>query len=113
MSITRRTVIATIAALALAGTMVTSTAVPADAHTYTKVGTISAKEARKLFQETFKQRCLTTHEARHIAHGSGEWEEGYDESSYLTFQGTRKSHIGQLTLSFVGSCVEEIYAYKN
>ena len=71
MSITRRTITAAVAALALGGSMVASTP-PADAHNYTKSGTASAKEARKLFKETFKQRCLTVHEARHIVHGSGE-----------------------------------------
>jgi len=118
MSTTRTTVIAAIAALALSGTMVTSTA-PADAHTYTNDGTVSAKEARKLFKETFKQKCLTVHEARHIAHGSGELSDTYSDEDYsyryLTFHGTKKSriHLLELTVDADGKmCVNSVTAYK-
>ena len=70
MSVPRKAVIAAVAALALGGSLVGSTA-PADAHNYRSAGTVSAKEANKLFKEVFKQKCLTVHEARHIAHGNG------------------------------------------
>ena len=71
--------------------MVASTA-PADAHDYTKEGTVSAKEANKLFKQAFKQRCLTVHEARHIVHGSGlrSWTR---TATCPGLHGTRKSHI--------------------
>jgi hypothetical protein len=111
MSITRRTIIATVAALAMGGTMVASTP-PADAHTYSKAGTVSAKEANKLFKETFKQRCLTVHEARHIAHGSGELSV-YDDEASLIFEGTKKSHIDYIQLSIPdGGCADVIYVVK-
>ena len=109
---------AAVAALALSGSMVASTA-PADAHTYTKEGTVSAKEANKLFKEAFKQRCLTVHEARHIAHGSGQLSDGTyggedDPHRYLTFYGTKKSHIAivELTVEVDGKmCVLGVSAY--
>ena len=97
--------------------MVASTA-PADAHTYAKVGTASAKEARKLFKETFKQKCLTVHEARHIVHGSGTLTEPYenegDPYKDLYFEGTKKSHILQIVLSVdvETGCVFDISALK-
>ena len=90
MSVTRKAVMAAVAALALTGSMIASPA-PADAHTYTKEGTVSAKEAGKLFKQTFKQRCLTVYEAQHIVHGSGV-ENWYDDDDLtLVFSGTRKS----------------------
>lgn len=119
MSITRRTVIAGVAALALGGTMVASTA-PADAHTYKTEGTASAKEARKLFKETFKQKCLTVHEARHIVHGSGNLSEDtyadgeVDSYRVLYFRGTKKSHIARIDLhvDVDTGCVNYFFAFK-
>ena len=93
MSVTRKAVMAAVAALALSGSMIVSPA-PADAHTYTKEGTVSAKEAGKLFKQAFKQRCLTVYEAQHIAHGSGRMEGYYPgENPVLTFVGTKNSNI--------------------
>jgi len=113
MSHTRTAVLAAIAALALGGSTVAAT-IPAHAHTYTKEGTVSAKEAGKLFKQAFKQRCLTMHEAQHIARGSGyeNWNE-YDEV-VLVFDGTKKSHISQIQLSISESsgCVTDVTAYK-
>ena len=119
MTIARRSVIAAVTALALGGTMIASTA-PADAHTYRSEGTVSAKEARKLFKETLRQKCLTVHEARHIVHGSGQLSEGTyggddDPHRYLTFYGTKKSHIAivELTVEVDGKmCVLGMSAYK-
>lgn len=113
MSHTRKAIIAAIAALALGGSMVASTA-PAEAHTYSKEGTVSAKEANKLFKQAFKQRCLTVHEAQHIAHGSGYENWGEDDDQVLIFDGTRKSHISQVVLSIdEGSgCVTAVTADK-
>lgn len=111
MSITRRTIIATVAALAMGGTMVASTP-PADAHTYSKAGTVSAREANKLFKETFKQRCLTVHEARHIVHGSGYLNPNEPGFQDLTFVGTKKSHIESIELIIEGRCVTRFYAVK-
>ena len=109
MSITRRTITAAVAALALGGSMVASTP-PADAHNYTKSGTVSAKEAGKLFKETFKQRCLTVHEARHIVHGSGELNDNEPGIQDLTFVGTKKSHIESIELIIEGRCVTRFHA---
>jgi uncharacterized FlgJ-related protein len=113
MSHSRKAVIAAVAALALSGSMVASTA-PAEAHTYTKEGSVSAKEANKLFKQAFKQRCLTVYEAQHIAHGSGyeSWDES--DSLVLVFNGTRKSHISEVDLSIDEStgCVTAVTAYK-
>ena len=78
MSVPRKAVIAAVAALTLGGSLVGSTA-PADAHDYSTEGTVSAKEANKLFKQAFKQKCLTVHEARHIAHASGEEEGEWDD----------------------------------
>jgi hypothetical protein len=115
MSVTRTTVVAAVAALALGGSVVASTAT-ADAHTYGKVGSVTAKEAGKLFKETFKQRCLTMHEAQHIARGSGELTEGdpeYDDyTSELSFDGTKKSHIYYVVLTFEDDCATSITARK-
>ena len=105
MSITRKAVIAAVAALALGGSMVASTA-PADAHDYSREGTVSAKEANKLFKEAFKQKCLTVHEARHIVHGSGELS---SDEALLTFYGTKKSHIDYVSLDVNENC---IFAYS-
>ncbi|HEY5783835.1 MAG TPA: hypothetical protein VIT65_03570 [Microlunatus sp.] len=113
MSVTRKAVIGAIAALTLSGSMVASTA-PADAHTYTKEGTVSAKEANKLFKQAFKQRCLTVHEARHIAHGSG--YENWDDDDHLTlvFTGTTKSRIDSVALSIADDgCTTIVTAYKS
>ena len=113
MSHTRQAVIAAIAALALSGSMVASTA-PAEAHDYSKEGTVSAKEANKLFKQAFKQRCLTVHEAQHIAHGSGyeAWYEGGDQ--VLAFDGTKKSHISTvyITINDETGCVTKVAADK-
>ena len=58
--------------------------------TYSKEGTVSAKEANNLFNETFKQKCQTVHEARHIVHGSGEqWESSEPGIWFLRFLDTR------------------------
>ena len=116
MSITRKAVIAAVAALALGGSMVGSTA-PADAHNYNSAGTVTAKEANKLFKEVFKQKCLTVHEARHIAHGNGVLEiygEGAEGAimSYLTFDGTKKSHFLSIHLSFEDRCAYLVDAYR-
>ena len=91
--------------------MVASTA-PADAHNYTKAGTVSAKEAAKLFKETFRQRCLTVHEARHIVHGSGYLNDNEPGIQDLSFVGTKKSHIDSIELIIEGRCVTSIYANK-
>ena len=114
MSVTRKAVMAAVAALALTGSMVASPA-PADAHTYTKEGTVSAKEANKLFKQAFKQRCLTVHEAQHIAHGSGYESWGEDDDLTLIFQGTKKSHISSVDLSIdeETGCVTVVTAYKS
>jgi hypothetical protein len=108
MSITRRAIIAAVAALALGGSMVGSTA-PADAHDYSREGTVSAKEANKLFKEVFKQKCLTVHEARHIVHGSGVWSW---EESLLAFHGTKKSHIVYVSLDVSENCIVTYSAVK-
>ena len=119
MSHARKAVMAAIAALALGGTMVAASSAPAEAHNYYWSGTVSAKEARKLFKETFKQKCLTVHEARHIAHGSGELSDTYSDEDYsyryLTFHGTKKSriHLVELTVDADGRmCVNSVTAYK-
>ena len=89
--------------------MVASTA-PADAHGYSKEGTVSAKEANKLFKQAIKQKCLTVHEARHIAHGNGEliedWGAGDEPTGQydLVFVGTRKSRIHNVSLSIDNGC---------
>jgi hypothetical protein len=116
MAVTRKTVIAAIAAVALGGSMVGSTA-PAQAHTYKKEGTVSAKEANKLFKEAFKQKCLTLHEARHIVHGHGGENSDYDDEgnvamTTLYFDGTKKSHIDTVYVEFAGGCATGVYAYK-
>ena len=98
MSHTRTAVIAAIAALALGGSMVASAA-PAEAHEYSKEGTVSAKEASKLFKQAFKQRCLTVHEAQHIVHGSGALNPDENDELTVVFTGTRKSHIDFVELS--------------
>lgn len=97
--------------------MVASTA-PAEAHTYAKVGTAYATEARKLFKETFKQKCLTVHEARHIVHGSGTlagpYENEGDPYRDLYVAGTKKSHVSLIRLSvdLDTGCAFEISAVK-
>ena len=114
MSHSRKAVIAAVAALALGGSIVASTA-PAGAHDYSKEGTLSAKEASKLFKETFKQKCLTVHEALHIAHGSGRMEGYYPgENPVLTFVGTKNSNISSIDLIMTTDerCVSFIDAYK-
>ena len=116
MSVTRKAVIAAVAALTIGGSMVSSTA-PADAHDYSTEGTVSAKEANKLFKQAFKQKCLTVHEAQHIAHGSGEGEGYWDDDSgvYVTtldFDGTRKSHLYSVSVVFEDRCATSVYAYK-
>ena len=116
MSITRKAVIAAVAALALGGSMVASTA-PADAHDYTKEGSVSAKEANKLFKQAFKQKCLTMHEAQHIAHGRGD-EESWSDSEgtpvgKLYYLGTKKSHIYSLRVEFEHGCAIDVSAYKS
>ena len=100
MSVTRKAVVAAVAALALGGSMVGST-VPADAHRYTKEGSVSAKEANKLFKQAIKQKCLTLHEARHIVRGSGNLS---DDEWNLVFYGTKKSHIVEVVLDKRGRC---------
>ena len=114
MSHTRKAVIAAIAALALSGSTIASTA-PAEAHEYSKEGTVSAKEAGKLFKQAFKQRCLTVHEAQHIVHGSGVLN--YDDNDELTvvFTGTGKSHIESVDLSIDDGtgCTITVTAYKS
>ena len=115
MSVTRKAVMAAVAALALSGSMIVSPA-PADAHTYTKEGTVSAKEAGKLFKQAFKQRCLTVHEAQHIAHGSGveNWYDDDGDDLTLVFAGTRKSGIDTVALSIDGNgCTGVVTAYKS
>ena len=115
MSVTRKAVMAAVAALALSGSMIVSPA-PADAHTYTKEGTVSAKEAGKLFKQAFKQRCLTVHEAQHIAHGSGveNWSDDDGDDLTLVFAGTRKSGIDSVALSIDGNgCTGVVTAYKS
>ena len=102
-----------------------ASAAPADAHTYKKVGTASAKEANKLFKEAFKQKCLTIREAQHLAHGKGEqwsnWESEEDViRTTLSFNGTKKSKIEWIQVSFLdkpgdhsgASCAIEVDAYK-
>jgi hypothetical protein len=118
MSITRRSIVAAAAVLVLGGSVVGTTAT-ATAHTYTREGSASAKEAGKLFKEAFKQRCLTVHEARHIVHGSGQLSEdtyGGEDSNYriLNFVGTKKSHIGRIDLSVDADtgCVTDLTAFK-
>ena len=112
MSVTRKAVMAAVAALALSGSMIVSQA-PADAHTYTKEGTVSAKEAGKLFKQAFKQRCLTVYEAQHIVHGSG-YEDWSDDDLTLVFSGTRKSGIDSVALSIDGNgCTGVVTAYKS
>ena len=96
--------------------MVASTA-PADAHGYSREGTVSAKEANKLFKQAFKQTCLTVHEARHIAHGSGEEQNYYDEEegvsvTTLDWDGTSKSRISTLSVVFHDGCATSVDAYK-
>ena len=96
--------------------MVASTA-PADAHGYSTEGTVSAKEANKLFKQAFKQKCLTVHEARHIARGSGEEDNYYDDEegvsvTTLTFDGTWKSRISSLSVVFHDGCATYVSAYK-
>ena len=113
MSHARKAVMAAIAALALGGTMVAASSAPAEAHNYYWSGTVSAKEARKLFKETFKQRCLTEHEVTHIVHGDGWWEDADEDGDFaMNFPGTTKSHIGQLSVWFAGNCVDKISAVK-
>ena len=113
MSHARKAVIAAVAALALGSSMVASVA-PADAHTYAKEGTVSAKEASKLFKQAFKQKCLTVHEVRHIAHGSGQeqLESEGDNVESLYYQGTLKSHIYALRAGFEGGCATSVEGYK-
>ena len=112
MSVTRKAVMAAVAALALSGSMIASPA-PADAHTYSREGTASAKEAGKLFKQAFKQRCLTVHEAQHIVHGSGV-EEWWDEGGTLTFAGTSKSGIASVDLSIdEDGCTWAVTAYTS
>jgi len=114
MSHTRKAVIAAIAALALSGSMVASTA-PAEAHEYSKEGTVSAKEANKLFKQAFKQRCLTVHEAQHIVHGSGVLNLDENDELTVVFTGTRKSHIDSVELSTDDGtgCTTAVTAYKD
>jgi len=113
MSVTRKAVMAAVAALALSGSMIFAPA-PADAHTYTKEGTVSAKEAGKLFKQAFKQRCLTVYEAQHIVHGSGYENWGDDGDLTLVFSGTRKSGIDSVALSIDGNgCTGVVTAYKS
>ena len=116
MSVPRKAVITAVAVLTLGGSLVGSTA-PADAHDYSREGTVSAKEANKLFKQAFKQKCLTVHEAQHIAHGSGEEEGEWDDESgvYVTtlaFDGTRKSHIESVYVGFEDGCATSVNAYK-
>ena len=116
MSVPRKAVIAAVAALTLGGSLVGSTA-PADAHNYSSSGTVSAKEANKLFKEAFKQKCLTMHEARHIAHGNGYELDDYDDEGELTtttlsFDGTKKSHFDTIYLTFADGCASAVTAYK-
>ena len=113
MSVPRKAVIAAIAALALGGSMVASAA-PADAHTYSKEGTVSAKEANKLFKQAFRQKCLTVHEVRHIAHGSGQeqLESEGDNVESLYYHGTRKSHIYSVRVEFEAGCAISVEGYK-
>ena len=94
--------------------MVSST-ITAEAHTYTKEGTVSAKEANKLFKQAFKQRCLTVHEAQHIVHGSGVENLDYNDELTLVFTGTRKSHIASVELSIDDGtgCTTAVTAYKS
>lgn len=84
-------------------------------HSYGKVDSVTAKEANKLFEQAFKQRCLTVHEARHIAHGDGELADDYDEedagTEYLDFPGTKKSHISYISVTFEDDCATSVYAY--
>ena len=112
MSVPRKAVIAAVAALALGGSMVGSAA-PADAHNYSSDGTVTAKEANKLFKETFKQKCLTVHEARHIVHGNG-YAETYGEEGVMTldFGGTYKSHLEAIYVTFVDGCARDVVASK-
>jgi hypothetical protein len=113
MSVTRKAVMAAVAALALTGSMVASPA-PADAHTYTKEGTVSAKEAGKLFKQAFKQRCLTAHEAQHIVHGAGSENWYDDETLTLVFAGTSKSGIASVDLTIDDDgCTSVVTAYKS
>ena len=113
MSVTRKAVIAAVAALALGGNMVASTA-PADAHSYAKEGSVSAKEANKLFKQAFKQKCLTVHEAQPIAHGNGQvhWASEGDDVESLYFPGTRKSHLYSVRIGFGDGCVTSVEGYK-
>jgi hypothetical protein len=116
MSVTRRAVIAIVAALTLGGSMVGSTA-PAGAHNYSTEGTVTAKEANKLFKQAFKQRCLTVHEARHIVHGSGKEDSYYDEDDGMTvtmldFEGTKKSHFLWVYVVFEDGCAVRVEAGK-
>jgi hypothetical protein len=91
---------------------------PADAHEYSRAGTVSAKEANKLFKQTFKQKCLTVHEARHIAHGSGdEIDDIYDDEGEVSmttirFDGTKKSHFDSVYAVFEDGCASAVCAYK-
>ena len=114
MSHTRKAVVAAVAALALGGSMVASTA-PAEAHTYTSEGSVTAKEANKLFKQAFKQRCLTVHEAQHIVHGSGVENLDENDETTLVFFGTRKSHIDVVELSIDDGtgCTTAVTAYKS
>jgi hypothetical protein len=112
MSVTRKAVLAAAAALALSASMIAAPT-PADAHTYTKEGTVSAKEAGKLFKQACKQRCLTVHEAQHIVHGSG-YENWSDDDLTLVFSGTRGSGIASVDLSIDGDgCTSVVTAYKS
>ena len=114
MSHTRKAVVAAVAALALGGSMIASAA-PAEAHAYTKEGTVSAKEANKLFKQAFKQRCLTVHEAQHIVHGSGVENLDENDETTLVFTGSRKSHIDVVELSIDDGtgCTTAVTAYKS
>jgi hypothetical protein len=114
MSRTRKAIMAAVAALALGGSMATSAAT-AEAHDYTTEGTVSAKEANKLFKQAFKQRCLTVHEAQHIVHGSGVENLDYNDELTLVFTGTRKSHIVYVELSIDDGtgCTTAVTAYKS